>query len=261
MPRRGGGRWRRFQKLRTTISIRVIRVVTHDRHSLELFELHFDHYHWGTTLKAIQRCRKPVSHAPCTDGVSYKAHISPLTDKQSQNKSKSKRIDVPQPKKKTQKELGVPKLKGLQRAVDAKAAKAARVSLDAGRLAHDSAAETRGLQGAARNEQTMRHLLATSTSTKPLIDDLPEIDGPTDPFSTLASTEHLSALRDSSTRAFTRELKKVIDRSDVIVQVLDARDPEGTRSRWVEEEVRKKESEGKRLMGVVNKIGEFRGTD
>jgi nuclear GTP-binding protein len=105
----------------------------------------------------------------------------------------------------------------------------------------------------------MRHLLATSTSTKPLIDDLPEIAGPADPFSTLASTEHLSALRDSSTRAFTRELKKVIDRSDVIVQVLDARDPEGTRSRWVEEEVRKKESEGKRLMGVVNKIGEFRG--
>jgi nuclear GTP-binding protein len=62
-------------------------------------------------------------------------------------------------------------------------------------------------------------------------------------------------IRDSSARAFTRELKKVIERSDVILQVLDARDPEGTRSRWVEEEVRKKEGEGKRLIGVVNKIG------
>jgi hypothetical protein len=98
-------------------------------------------------------------------------------------------------------------------------------------------------------------MIASSTSIRPIIDDLPEQSTSIDPFSTLASTEHLSALKDSSTRAFTRELKKVIDRSDVIVQVLDARDPEGTRSRWVEDEVRKKESEGKRLMGVVNKIG------
>lgn len=60
--------------------------------------------------------------------------------------------------------------------------------------------------------------------------------------------------RDSSVRAFTRELRKVIERSDVIIQVLDARDPEGTRSRWVEEEVRKREGEGKRLIAVVNKI-------
>ncbi len=63
-------------------------------------------------------------------------------------------------------------------------------------------------------------------------------------------------IRDSSARAFTRELKKVIERSDVILQVLDARDPEGTRSRWVEDEVRKREGDGKKLIGVVNKIGE-----
>jgi nuclear GTP-binding protein len=62
-------------------------------------------------------------------------------------------------------------------------------------------------------------------------------------------------IRDSSVRAFARELKKVIDRSDVIIQVLDARDPEGTRSRWVEDEVRKREADGKRLIGIVNKIG------
>lgn len=100
----------------------------------------------------------------------------------------------------------------------------------------------------------MRHLLATASSTKPLIDDLPMVSASEVPFSTLASTDHLSSVRDNSTRAFTRELKKVIDRSDVIVQVLDARDPDGTRSRWVEDEVRKKEAEGKRLMCVLNKI-------
>lgn len=51
-----------------------------------------------------------------------------------------------------------------------------------------------------------------------------------------------------------RELRKVIERSDVIIQVLDARDPEGTRSRWVEEEVRKRDASGKKLLAVVNKI-------
>ncbi|ODN97413.1 nuclear GTP-binding protein [Cryptococcus wingfieldii CBS 7118] len=63
-----------------------------------------------------------------------------------------------------------------------------------------------------------------------------------------------SLTRDSSSKAFMRELRKVIERSDVIIQVLDARDPEGTRSRWVEEEVRKRDMQGKKLLAVVNKI-------
>ncbi|KAK8861493.1 hypothetical protein IAR55_002314 [Kwoniella newhampshirensis] len=63
-----------------------------------------------------------------------------------------------------------------------------------------------------------------------------------------------SLTRDSSSKAFMRELRKVIERSDVIIQVLDARDPEGTRSRWVEEEVRKRDAQGKKLLAVLNKI-------
>lgn len=54
-----------------------------------------------------------------------------------------------------------------------------------------------------------------------------------------------------------RELRKVIERSDVIIQVLDSRDPEGTRSRWVEDEVRKRDLDGKKLLAVMNKIGEY----
>jgi hypothetical protein len=60
-------------------------------------------------------------------------------------------------------------------------------------------------------------------------------------------------------RHYVRTLHKVIDESDIIILVLDARDPEGCRSRLVEEEVRRRESEGKKLVFVLNKIGESFG--
>ncbi|KAF9220629.1 P-loop containing nucleoside triphosphate hydrolase protein [Gyrodon lividus] len=55
-------------------------------------------------------------------------------------------------------------------------------------------------------------------------------------------------------RHYVRSLHKVIDESDIVILVLDARDPEGCRSRLVEEEVRRRESEGKKLVLVLNKI-------
>lgn len=58
-------------------------------------------------------------------------------------------------------------------------------------------------------------------------------------------------------RHYIRALHKVVDESDIIVLVLDARDPDGCRSRLVEEEVRRREHEGKRLVFVLNKIGAF----
>ncbi|BEJ12787.1 hypothetical protein CspHIS471_0212470 [Cutaneotrichosporon sp. HIS471] len=70
----------------------------------------------------------------------------------------------------------------------------------------------------------------------------------------LAPVDASLTVRDSSAKAFMRELRKVIERADVIIQVLDARDPEGTRSKWVEEEVRKRDSKGKKLIFVINKI-------
>ncbi|THU97867.1 hypothetical protein K435DRAFT_753462 [Dendrothele bispora CBS 962.96] len=53
---------------------------------------------------------------------------------------------------------------------------------------------------------------------------------------------------------YIRQLHKVIDESDIVILVLDARDPEGCRSRLVEEEVRRRESEGKKLVFVLNKV-------
>ena len=49
-----------------------------------------------------------------------------------------------------------------------------------------------------------------------------------------------------------RELYKVLDCSDVVVEVLDAREPMGTRSRHVEDHLRK-DARHKHLIFVLNK--------
>ena len=60
-----------------------------------------------------------------------------------------------------------------------------------------------------------------------------------------------TGLGQNSRRAFLRELRKVVAGADVVLHVLDARDPEGTRSRAIEEMVQG--SAGKRLVFVLNK--------
>lgn len=54
-----------------------------------------------------------------------------------------------------------------------------------------------------------------------------------------------------SKKAFAKELKKVIEASDVVIEVLDARDPEGCRSLELEREIM---TAGKKVLLVVNKI-------
>ncbi|KAF8516501.1 P-loop containing nucleoside triphosphate hydrolase protein [Gautieria morchelliformis] len=54
-------------------------------------------------------------------------------------------------------------------------------------------------------------------------------------------------------RQHIRTLHRVIEQSDVVILVLDARDPDGCRSKVVEEEVKRRESEGKKLVFLLNK--------
>lgn len=77
----------------------------------------------------------------------------------------------------------------------------------------------------------------------------------TDPSSS-TSTDMSGKTREQMRKYYLKALHKVVDESDIIILVLDARDPEGCRSRLVEEEVRRRESEGKKLVFVLNKIGE-----
>ncbi|KAG6916699.1 hypothetical protein DXG01_005648 [Tephrocybe rancida] len=69
-----------------------------------------------------------------------------------------------------------------------------------------------------------------------------------------SSTNPAGKTKEQLRKHYLKTLHKVIDQSDIIILVLDARDPEGCRSRLVEEEVRRREMEGKKLVFVLNKI-------
>lgn len=60
--------------------------------------------------------------------------------------------------------------------------------------------------------------------------------------------------RDTSRKAFDKAFKQVVDQADVVLYVLDARDPEGTRSRDIERSVMAAASGGKRLILILNKV-------
>jgi nuclear GTP-binding protein len=60
--------------------------------------------------------------------------------------------------------------------------------------------------------------------------------------------------KENSRRAFDKVFKQVVEAADVILYVLDARDPEGTRSKEVEREVMAADGGSKRLILILNKI-------
>lgn len=60
--------------------------------------------------------------------------------------------------------------------------------------------------------------------------------------------------KDSSRKAFDKIYKQVVESADVVLYVLDARDPEGTRSKEVEQMVMAADGGSKRMIFVLNKI-------
>jgi nuclear GTP-binding protein len=68
-------------------------------------------------------------------------------------------------------------------------------------------------------------------------------------------TYHKSSLKkDTSRKSFDKIFKEVVDMADVVLYVLDARDPEGTRSREVERAIMTAKDGDKRLILILNKI-------
>ena len=64
----------------------------------------------------------------------------------------------------------------------------------------------------------------------------------------------VSGSKDNSRKAYYREFKKVVDAADVILEVLDARDPLGCRTKYIEELILSGGTQ-KRLILILNKIG------
>jgi nuclear GTP-binding protein len=60
--------------------------------------------------------------------------------------------------------------------------------------------------------------------------------------------------KEGSRRQFDKVFKTVTDAADVVLYVLDARDPEGTRSKEVEREIMAADAGSKRLILILNKI-------
>ncbi|KAF2787849.1 hypothetical protein K505DRAFT_315964 [Melanomma pulvis-pyrius CBS 109.77] len=67
-------------------------------------------------------------------------------------------------------------------------------------------------------------------------------------------TSAINVRKDSSRRAFDKVYKQVVDSADVVLYVLDARDPEGTRSKEVEHMVMAADGGSKRMIFILNKI-------
>lgn len=78
-------------------------------------------------------------------------------------------------------------------------------------------------------------------------DDEEEVEGEGVPAVVVAGKEN-------SRRAFDKVFKRVVEAADVVLYVLDARDPEGTRSKEVEREIMAADGGQKRLILILNKI-------
>ena len=67
----------------------------------------------------------------------------------------------------------------------------------------------------------------------------------------------MATKKDISRKTHTKEFKKVVEQADVVLYVLDARDPEGTRSKDIENMIRESPNGEKQLLLILNKIGTY----
>ncbi|KIL94605.1 nuclear gtp-binding protein nug1 [Fusarium avenaceum] len=94
---------------------------------------------------------------------------------------------------------------------------------------------------------------AAATYDKQLGEDDDDMDDDSDDSDNDHGPE-MSIGQASSRKTYDRVFKQVVEDADVVLYVLDARDPEGTRSREVERQVMAAASGGKRLILVINKV-------
>ncbi|KAM6499506.1 P-loop containing nucleoside triphosphate hydrolase protein [Amanita muscaria] len=148
-------------------------------------------------------------------------------------RTKSRKHEVPV-KSKLKKDPGVPKLPDL------------KVKVHSAQRAHQN------LHAKQSNVDAVMASEPTLTTLAALAEESASRQGVDDPSSSTSAQP--GKTKEQLRRHYLRTLHKVIDESDIVILVLDARDPEGCRSRLVEEEVRRREGEGKKLVFVLTKI-------
>jgi len=62
--------------------------------------------------------------------------------------------------------------------------------------------------------------------------------------------------KDNSRKAYFKEFKKVLDNADVVLEVLDARDPLGCRTKRIEQDILESGLD-KKIILISNKIGKI----
>lgn len=110
-------------------------------------------------------------------------------------------------------------------------------------------------QLAADRQVEKEHLKKQRSESERLQDMLKDAESRHQVFAQLgkedpSSSKVMSSVVDTSKKAYLKEFKQVIESSDVILQVLDARDPQGCRVAHVEEAIR---AAGKKVVLVLNK--------
>ena len=100
---------------------------------------------------------------------------------------------------------------------------------------------------ALKNVSFLKNLVDNANSGKDHLEEDSDQEGGQDEAADLYEKN----LGQNSRRAYLRELRKVVERADVILQVLDARDPMGTKSKSVEDMVLANSK--KKLVYVLNK--------
>ncbi|KAL8854592.1 MAG: hypothetical protein Q9221_000627 [Calogaya cf. arnoldii] len=115
----------------------------------------------------------------------------------------------------------------------------------------------------AGSSNPMAALLASAKAQAAKYEEASEDDDDEDEAMEHADTDHdidakasatIFQSHDSSRRSFDKVYKTILASSDIILYVLDARDPNGTRSRQIEREITAADSGSKRLILILNKI-------
>lgn len=109
-------------------------------------------------------------------------------------------------------------------------------------------------RGLSSDQSDLAALAKDAAKRGQAFDSTQSIHGQDGFFAGYAVDAAAAGLKDNSRKAYYKEFKKVVENADVILEVLDARDPLGCRTRQIEELILNAGA-AKRVILILNKIG------